>query len=434
MSGDKRWLDHAADPGRRAVRRALDEAAPAGPDELARQRVWAGVHAPWKRTSRGGSVRRWPMLAVIGAASVATALVGLRVVQHQAARGPVGAPPPASGSAPIESAHGSLHRLAGGVDAQLSPRATLIPGDTAQAPEVRQGRVRFSVPHQPPGQRWAVRAGAYRVVVLGTVFDVAVEHEGVEVSVASGVVQIEEAVSGRRLERVAAGEQWSSDSAPVPAVVAPPAERGTGSGTGTGTIGKTDAGGPQALAQAREARRLGEPRRALAIYGRLVAAGGALAESALYEMGTIEYEDLHDPAAALETWQRYRRRYPEGVLRAEADLSVLEVLPRLGQEGKALDEARAFLRRHPRSERRGEVARVAGDLARTRGDCRAAIELFEIAGQVRSTGHDADDAAFGRAACLHRLQDPRAAEAVAEYLRRFPAGRHAAEAGRLGGP
>jgi hypothetical protein len=420
MKGERRWLEDAVDPGRRAVRQALDEGAPA-PDQLARQRVWAAVHTPW---AAGERPRRWPLVAAAGLAAVMIA-AGLIAFQPRDVVVVTPAAPPVMGSAPLDAAGGARYRLAGGVDAELAPRAALVPGDAQAAPEVRRGRVRFSVPHQTAGRRYSVRAGAYRITVLGTVFDVSVEEAAVQVSVASGVVQIEEASTGRRLERLAAGEEWSSappvEPAAPPVHPSPPVRRAP-------PAPPADPAALQALAQAREARRAGEPQRALALYDRLVAAGGPLAESALFEMASIENEDLHDAGRALLTWQRYRDRYPHGLLRAEADLSVIEVLPRLHQEGRALDEARAFLRRYPRSERRAEVARVAGDLARTRGDCRGAIALYE---QVGAAGRDADDAAFGRAACLVTLSDPRAIDAVREYSIRFPSGRHTAEAARL---
>jgi len=419
---EKRWLDDAADPGRRAVRQALDEAGAPGEDQLSRQRVWAGVHTPWAAARS----RRWPL--VTAAAAGLAALMVLAGLQLFPRRDRVVSAPelaPVTGSGTIEVS--GRQRLAGGVDAELAPRAALVPGDDGTPPQVKRGRVRFSVPHQPPGRRYAVQAGAYRITVLGTVFDVSVDDAAVHVSVSSGVVQIDDAVSGQRLERVAAGEEWSSLAPPPQRAPEPaPAARLT---PPRRAPAPPDPAATNALAEAREARRTGQPQRALALYQRLVGEGGPLAESALFEMAAIEYEDLHDPDRALATWQRYRDRHPRGLLRAEADLSVIEVLARVGHEGRALDEARAFLARYPRSERRAEVARVAGDLARNRGDCRAAVALYEQAG-ASAAGRDADDAAFGRASCLRTLGDAGAAAALDDYRRRFPGGRHAADAAR----
>jgi outer membrane protein assembly factor BamD (BamD/ComL family) len=64
---------------------------------------------------------------------------------------------------------------------------------------------------------------------------------------------------------------------------------------------------------------------------------------------------LHRPQQAIALWGKYRKRFPSGVLRAEADLSIVETLSRIGESQAALAEATAFLARYPNSERKGEV-------------------------------------------------------------------------------
>jgi outer membrane protein assembly factor BamD (BamD/ComL family) len=71
---------------------------------------------------------------------------------------------------------------------------------------------------------------------------------------------------------------------------------------------------------------------------------------------------LHRPREAVSAWNRYRSRFPRGLLRAEADLSVIETLASMDERVAALAEAEAFLARHPASERRAEVERLAGRL------------------------------------------------------------------------
>jgi hypothetical protein len=77
------------------------------------------------------------------------------------------------------------------------------------------------------------------------------------------------------------------------------------------------------------------------------------------------------------------------------------------------------------------VARVAGDLSRTHGDCKTAVGFYETAARARGESATADDASFHRAACLAALGDARAAAAAREYLARFPLGRHAVDVQRL---
>jgi hypothetical protein len=432
----ERWLEQAKEPAKQALRQAMDEGAAPADSEVAKQRVWQRVQAPWAG-GQGARGRGWlaPMLFGAGAA----AALGVAVLYGTGALRPEGratvaqAPPPARHEPPrpeviplpprspaaLTTGPGerARHRLARGVDVDLAPQTALLAGDVEGPPEVRVGRVRFTVPKQEPGHRYLVRAGAFQVTVVGTVFVVSVEERGVSVQVESGVVEVGEAASGKRLERLEPGEKWTSAAARA----ARPVEA-------------SDPALARTLEEAREARKIGDAPRALALYGQLARAGGPLAETSLWEMGSIQEKELHDPRQALEVWAHYRALYPRGQFREETDLSVIEALARLGEERRALEEALSFLRKHPASERRGEVARVAGDLQRTRGDCKAAAALYETALASRLSDADAENTAFHRAACLAQLHDPAAAEAARAYLSRFPAGAHAAEVKRLVDP
>jgi hypothetical protein len=77
------------------------------------------------------------------------------------------------------------------------------------------------------------------------------------------------------------------------------------------------------------------------------------------------------------------------------------------------------------------MARVAGDLYRTRGDCRHALAAYQTALSSPHAAGVAEAATFHRAACLTELGDPAAADAARDYLRGWPAGRFRAEAARL---
>jgi hypothetical protein len=404
-----RWLDEARDPGRRALRQALDEGAIAD-QPLAKQRVWNRVQAPWADPRRGG----WRLPLLLGVAIGSAAVLLVLALRPVPAIVRVSAPPAPPGVIPLPA--DPRQHLARGVEAELAPRSVLVPGDEQTPPEVRGGRVRFSVPHQEPGHRYLVRARGYQVVVVGTTFVVGVADGSVDVAVESGVVQVEDAATGRRLARLEPGQRWSSQTPP-------PRRRVAAAVPG-------DAVSAGALDEARRLRQ-SDPQRALALYQRLASSHGPLAEIALYEMGAIEDEGLRDPRRALGTWERYRERYPRGMLRAEADFSLIEVLARLREQTRALDEARAFLRRYPQSERRGEIAVLAADLARTGGDCTLAVTLYDTAARARLPPPLADDAAFNRAACLAAAGDARASAAARDYLARFPAGTHRPEAGRL---
>ena len=131
---------------------------------------------------------------------------------------------------------------------------------------------------------------------------------------------------------------------------------------------------------ARAALVSGDAPRALQLYRKLAQGTGPSAENAAYEVGEILNEKLGQPANAVAAWRRYRASYPEGILGAEADVSIIETLARIGDGDGALLEANDFLR--------------------AKGDCRHAVSAYEITLRA-SRPHDVvEAAAFQRAACL----------------------------------
>ena len=192
--------------------------------------------------------------------------------------------------------------------------------------------------------------------------------------------------------------------------------------------GADDAADPEARAQA--ALAAGDVTRALAMYRALAKRGGPASENAAYEVGKLLRDRLGQPASAVAAWRRYRADHPEGILRVETDVSIIETLVHAGDAGGALGEANDFLRDHPDSERRAEIARIAGDLYRVRGELKRAVAAYQIA-LASPKARDAEPATFHRAECLVRLGDPSGEDAARDYLRRWPEGRFRADAQRL---
>jgi ferric-dicitrate binding protein FerR (iron transport regulator) len=432
-----RWLEDAREEGPRAVRAALDESERFVASDVRARRVWARLQprllAPAPARPPG---RRYT--AVLGLAVASMLLGGLAVWRFAAlpddATLAQGAP--AAGNHALAGEHPEaelvvrpadgaeiVRTLAGGAVAALGPRSALaIDGDGR--PEVREGRVRFDVPRQPAGSRFAVSAGGVRIVVIGTRFVVGVRDGTAEVEVEEGTVEVWGA-GGKavRLARLERGERWpEAAAAPATPVRVPPRPSARPARVAPGV--EPPAGSVDLV---RQARGEADPARALALYERAARGQGPEAENALYEAGLLLRDRMQDPAGAIARWRRYRDRFPGGRLRPEADLSIVETLARTGQAAPALAEATAFLARHPHSERRAEIARVAGDLARAAGDCARALPHYREA--ARGGAADRDAAAFGTAACAQGPGEPEAS--LARYLRDWPTGRHAAEARRL---
>jgi predicted flap endonuclease-1-like 5' DNA nuclease len=438
---EPRWLDDAPDPGRRRLRQALDEAERATPSDLRARRVWTRLQddqRTWLRRGRSALLAAFGLGAALACAVMALVFLGgrdqkgdARLAQGQAGAPAVDAPATPALAMPqlLQAGATSLtHTLNGGAALELAPGSTVALAH--ERPEVRAGRVHFAVPPQRPGQWFAVGAADYEVVVIGTAFFVSVDHaDAVGVEVDHGVVEVWTTARPRtRVARLGAGERWHTPLpvAPEPAASepAPPPERQPAKAP------HASAALTLALAEARQSRAR-HPQRAADLLARLAQGDGPVAENALYELGAILREDLAQPRKAVATWQRYRARFPQGLLRAEVDVSVIETLAALGDRERALGEALVFLDRHRDSERLGDIARVAGDLQRARGDCRAALPLYRRVAGARASAANRDDAAFFAASCLIDLGDARGREALAAYLRERAQGRHAGEARRL---
>ena len=118
-------------------------------------------------------------------------------------------------------------------------------------------------------------------------------------------------------------------------------------------------------------------------------------------------------------------------MRAEVDLTLVELLPRLGRFREALDESEALLSRDPRHERAAELHLLRGNILREsfQDYGRAGREYAAVRDAVGAgeASEIADDAAFFEAVCLEVVRRDDAAAAYRRYLA-GGARRHAAEA------
>ena len=213
----------------------------------------------------------------------------------------------------------------------------------------------------------------------------------------------------------AAAESPASVPAPVPAAAAPAASDSAA-----------------LAAQARAARAAGDARRALVLYRTLAQRGGAAGENAEYEIGKVLRDGLHQPQDAIAAWRSYRALHPRGLLRAEADISIIETLVSIGDKGDALNEALDFVRRFPDSERRVEMGGLAGDLLREQSDFRGAMGEYDRALEVGRGRRELTDAiSYHRAICVLHEDREQGATALRAYLQNFLGGRFRAQARKV---
>ena len=459
------WPD-GDDPIAAELRQALDDAQQRIPDDMTLRRGWSAIDAGSATGRRGARLSGFAggMASTAAVALACAAWLWPRNVESPGA-------PQAQVQAPSD-----LRRLTleGGVVAELQHTSKMSIEESGA--RVEGGTVRFKVPHRRPGHPFVVRADRYRVVVIGTRFGVGVGGDRrVDVDVDEGVVEVWN--GDARVARLEPGQRWNSlpEAAPAPtpepsaAAAGPTADKALEkqelpqtvpadrtapkavepetalvpraewrhhrSGRAAMNLAMVDspsrsAGTPESPRAARDALAAGDAPKALEIYKNLAQKTGPVAENASYEIGRIQSE-RGQYAAAVATWRRYRSDYPNGILRVETDVSIIETLARAGETDDALSEATDFLRRRPDSERRGEIARVTGDLYRARGDCRHAIGAYQLALSASRARDVTEAATFHRAACLVRTGDGAGVDALRGYLRAYPEGRFRRQATEL---
>lgn len=296
------------------------------------------------------------------------------------------------------------------------------------------GEIALEVQPQRAGRRIEVRADPYRFVVVGTVFRVERAAAEVKLTVDEGAVAVYRRAT--HLATVPAGQRWTGETrvagpAPAapspekrtPAVVAAPATTGpivppsvavsppaqTTIVVPRGASGTVPPPLVRNVAEDCAATSLDDRLRCLE---RRAGSTGIAAETALYELAELHRDWRKDLPAALTAFQAVRTRFPAGVLRLEVDLSIIDLMPRLGRHAQALEESARFLAAHPQSERAPDLHLLRGNIFReVLGDCaRAATEYGAAAASPEGGNHRAR---FLQAACLEALG--RAPEAISAY-------------------
>lgn len=371
-----KWLEDPHDEAERQVREGLDLAA-RRTDELALRRIWSRLVDSPPREER----RRWPFLLGGGALALAGALAAsvallwplfhdmeldapYPMMAHATARSEM--PPQIADPLPVLLGPATVRtglrearsvRLKGGARVDLGSETTLAI-DAGQRPALERGRVGLEVPHQQPGEVFTVVAGPYVIVVVGTKFDVGVGKRQVQVDVREGVVEV---WRDGEMVRLTAGKSWKG---PVPEAAPRPRHEAK-------VEREAPAPEPSAserFASAKAAIAAGDTSAALAILRDLAQGEGPTAENSSYEIGRVLRDLRAQPREALNVWSNYRARFPHGLLRMEADVSIVETLLELGDRKSALHEAKTFLDRYPRSERRAEMSRLVEQLQRMSED------------------------------------------------------------------
>jgi hypothetical protein len=328
------------------------------------QRLDSGEGLPESedRARRSG----WRVGATLIAASAAAAILGGVLAVELGRRGP-----PTASSSHIETRSSASHVVVGDASLDVAPESeVVVAGNGEQGVSVTLDRGRVDCEVAPRGQRppFVVQAGDVRVRVVGTRFGVSRGRDAVTVDVAKGIVEVE---SHGEIQKVAAGQHWSSGgglAAPpvAPAAIAPAASPEPGSPRPADPVAALDATGApapaptsastapppvvpprvrsshvqrrgHALAQgepaassvapgpastlagtSRQAQyeraakiEVNDPEGALAIYRRLAEGSDEWADYSLFAAGHVAFE-RGTGGEAEELFEEYLRRFPRG--------------------------------------------------------------------------------------------------------------------------
>ena len=356
---DLRWLDDAEDPARIALRQGLDESERFTHSELRQRRVWARVSEPGRtvRATRNAFVRG----ALVASALTASAVVvvqrfevpagtGSGVASVAASRDAAAAPeatasPTLAVVAPagsvVETGVGErlVRILPRGARAELAPR-TSVAVDEQGRPELRRGEVRF--PSRQPNA--AARASAEvlraRRLLSRRRRGRALRRQG------RGAVDQHRRRGrrGRDLERLARrAHRLGRDvverrAAPRARTGAPRAARDKTPALAPAATASTAQASPSRTARIsrRPAPRARPPIRAAPSRSTSTSprAAARRPRTPSTRSAASTTTSSSSPRKAVAAWDRYRTRYPNGLLRAEADLSVIDTLATLGTLGR----------------------------------------------------------------------------------------------------
>jgi FecR protein/Outer membrane lipoprotein len=345
-----------------------------GPPPGARARVWKALEERRGRERDKPARRRlgWAMFAAGAACAAAIAVLVVpraRPTELTIQASAEAATIDLGGDGRVVAGPGTLARLQRGAR-----------GDGVVTLVLERGSLLAHIKPRATGAPFVIDTPAFRARVVGTVFRVvAREDASASIAVGHGAVEVTPRGSSPRLVR--AGERWPANSTDAPSADEI-ARMGAADLEGAGAASFAPAARSELArpAAAPSCRALtGED--AIECWLRVAdVADPVRAESALYQAGWIRMHELHDAAFALGIWERQRSRYPHGLLRDEAQTSIIDALVALRRTRAAEAEIADYLRAHPTGLRSAEMHFVRGTLQRAAdGDCRRARRELDLA-------------------------------------------------------
>ena len=328
-------------------------------------RLWSGV------SERLNAPRRWPWFVGAGAA-VSAALLIFVLVSRQSST--LGSAVPIALHATVAAEQEERRVLLGdGSALALAPRTQVfVAKQEAKALELdlKGGEVTCEVAHVV-GRQFVVRAGAVKVIAVGTRFSVSTRGGAagdVAVAVQQGIVEVH---AGGSVERLTAGQRWSSSgpAAGRPAALAKETESSpriaetpaSPSAAGSAGEGGEVADAKKLFETANHARRAGEMRAAAAAYEALLRRYPAdgRATLAAFELGRLRMDHLGDAAGAISALNRAASS-GGGSVREDAMARLVRAYAATGARDRCLRARERYERSYPEGHHGAEVRAACG--------------------------------------------------------------------------
>ncbi len=132
-----------------------------------------------------------------------------------------------------------------------------------------------------------------------------------------------------------------------------------------------------------------------------------------------------DPRGAVQAFRAYQHKYPDGSLREEADLGLVEALLADGAWSEAAAEVDRLLAARPELELRDALVLARANARRRQGDCALALRDYEALDGAQ--GEVGEDALYLRSFCAAQRGPDEVAPLLERYRQRYPSGRHLRE-------
>ncbi|NLL14768.1 MAG: tetratricopeptide repeat protein [Fibrobacter sp.] len=153
-------------------------------------------------------------------------------------------------------------------------------------------------------------------------------------------------------------------------------------------------------------------------------------EYALFQIASLQRNEIHDFDSAILNLKRYLSDFPQGIWTEEACITLAELYQLQKNYPNASELYQKFISQYPKSIRLESVLySLARIYSRDMQDCNKALNIYSQIESQFPKSNFAEDALFWKAECLFQLKRiSQSVSAYKQYLTRYPDGKWVTEA------